>query len=374
MPEKDLYAVLGVPRTASAAEIKKAYRKLARKHHPDVNPGNREAEARFKEISEAYDVLGDPEKRKLYDEFGMAGVQSGFNAEAAREFRDRGAWQQAYGGAGEAFGGFGGYTRFEDIFGDIFGQAGAARGRQRGPDLESELEIDFLDAIRGTTTTVTLQRPQDCPACGGQGAAPGSGRECPDCGGRGQTRIRGPVTFTRTCPRCGGRGRVDIRACGQCNGAGEVLQTERLSVRIPPGVESGSRVRVAAKGGPGTGGGGPGDLYIRVRVRPHPLLERKGDDLYLDVPITVSEAIQGARITVPTPERTVHVQVPPGSQSGRLLRVRGYGVPHLKGNGRGDLYLRLMIQVPDQTDDSVRTAAAQLQSAYRRNPREGLKL
>jgi molecular chaperone DnaJ len=375
MPGKDLYAALGVTRTASAAEIKKAYRKLARKHHPDVNPGNRDAEARFKEISEAYDILGDPEKRKLYDEFGMAGVQSGFNAEAARQFRDRAGWQQAYArGGGEEFGGFGGYTRFEDIFGDIFGQAGAPRGRQRGPDLESELEIDFLDAVRGATTTVTLQRPQECSACGGQGVAPGSGRECPECGGRGQTRVRGPVTFTRTCSRCGGRGRIDIRPCGQCNGGGQVLQTERLTVRIPAGVESGSRIRVAGKGGAGGGGAGTGDLYIRVRVRPHPLLERKGDDLYLDVPITVSEAVLGGRITVPTPEKAVQVQVPPGSQSGRLLRVRGHGVPHLKGNGRGDLYLRLMVHVPDQADDGVRSAAAQLQSAYRRNPRESLKL
>jgi molecular chaperone DnaJ len=373
MAEKDLYKTLGVSRTASADEIKKAYRKLARKHHPDVNPGSRDAENRFKDISEAYDILGDPQKRKLYDEFGMAGVQSGFNAEAAREHRDRASqpWSRGPGGPGE---GFGGYTRFEDIFGDIFGEAGGTRGRHRGGDMESELEIDFLDAVRGAATTISLQRPDECSVCAGQGVAPGSGRDCPDCGGRGQVSVKGPVNFTRTCPRCGGHGRVDLRPCAQCGGSGQVVRSERLNVHIPAGVETGSRIRVAGKGGAGSGGAGGGDLYIRVRVRPHPLLERKGDDLYLDVPITVSEAILGGSITVPTPEKTVQVQVPAGSQSGRLLRVRGHGVRHLKGSGNGDLYLRLMVQVPDQVDDNVRAAANQLRSGYRRNPREDLKL
>jgi molecular chaperone DnaJ len=376
MAEKDLYGVLGVPRTASPEVIKKAYRKLARKHHPDVNPGNREAEARFKEISGAYDVLSDAQKRKLYDEFGMAGVQSGFDAEAAREFRDRGARRWATGDEGVGAEGFGGYTRFEDIFGDIFGgEGGPLRGSRsrRGGDVESELEIDLLDAIRGISTTISLQRPQECTVCGGSGSAPGSGRECPDCGGRGQVKMTGPVSFTRACPRCGGRGRIDVRPCTQCGGAGETVTTERLNVRIPPGVDTGSRVRVTGKGGAGIGARS-GDLYIRVRVRPHPLLERKGDDLYFDVPITVNEAILGGPVTVPTPEKAVQVRIPAHSQSGRLLRVRGHGVPHLKGNGRGDLYLRLMIRVPEQDDDTVRAAALQLQSAYQRNPRDHLKL
>ena len=374
MAEKDLYAVLGVPRTASADAIKKAYRKLARKYHPDVNPGNREAEARFKEISEAYDILSDPEKRKLFEEFGMAGVQSGFDAKAAREYRERARAGQAWSTGGPESAGFGGYSRFEDIFGDIFGEEAGARGRRRGADAESEIEIDFLDAVRGVSTTISLQRPEECDRCNGRGAEPGSGRECPECGGKGQIRMAGPVAFTRTCPRCGGIGRVDVRPCTRCGGSGETVKTERLNVRIPAGVETGSRVRVAGKGGSGGGGGSSGDLYIRVRVRPHPLLQRTGDDLYLDVPITVGEAALGKAITVPTADTTVQVQIPPGSQSGRRLRVRGHGVPHLKGSGRGDLYLRLLIHIPDRQDDGVRGAVSQLEGAYTRNPRDGLKL
>jgi molecular chaperone DnaJ len=369
MADKDLYSILGVPRAADAEVIKKSYRKLARKHHPDVNPGSKEAEAKFKEISDAYDVLGDPTKRKLYDEFGSAGVQAGFNPDAARQYR---RYQETRSGA-ETNSGFGGYSRFEDIFGDIF--TGAGDGMQQpGMDVESELEIDLLDAIRGMATTVALQRPQTCSECNGRGADMRSGKECPDCGGRGQIRIKGPVAFSRTCPRCGGVGRIDVRACPKCGGAGQTMTTERLSVRIPPGVDTGSRVRVAGKGSAGSGGGESGDLYIRIKVRPHSLLERKGDDLYLEVPISVPEAISGGPITVPTPATSVQVQVPAGSQSGRLLRVRGHGVPHLKGDGKGDLYLRLMIHVPEPADDTVRTAASQLQPAYRDNLRDGLKL
>lgn len=371
MAEKDLYGIIGVPRTADADVIKKAYRKLARKHHPDVNPGNKDAESRFKEISDAYDVLGDPAKRKLYDEFGSAGVQAGFNPEAAREYR---RYQEGRAAGPETSRGFGGYSRFEDIFGDIFTGAGGDGGHQPGTDVESEMEIDLLDAIRGVSTTVSLQRPHPCSDCNGRGADMRSGKECPDCGGRGQVRVKGPVSFSRTCPRCGGIGRVEVRACPKCGGAGQTMTTERLSVRIPRGVDTGSRVRVAGKGSTGTGRGESGDLYIRVKVRPHPLLERKGDDLYLDIPISVTEAVSGGSITVPTPETSVQVQVPPGSQSGRLLRVRGHGVPHLKGEGKGDLYLRLMIHVPEQVDDTVRGAAAQLQAAYRANLRDGVKL
>jgi len=375
MPDKDLYAVLGVPRTASADAMKKAYRKLARKYHPDVNPSNREAETRFKEISEAYDILGDPEKRKLYDEFGMASVQAGFDAARAREYRDQArAWQQTSEPGAERGEGFGGYTRFEDIFGDIFSERTRRAARQRGADAETEIEIDFLDALRGVSTTVTLQRSDECANCGGSGADGASGRECPECGGRGQVRMRGPVAFTTACRRCGGAGRVDVRACPHCGGRGQTVTTERLAVRIPAGVETGSKVRVAGKGAPGMGGGRRGDLFIRIRVRPHPLLERKGDDVYMDLPITVTEAIFGGSVTVPTPDAAVQVQIPPGSQSGRLLRVRGHGVRHLKGSGRGDLYLRLMIHVPDQRPDAVQAAAKQMEAAYGRNPREGLKL
>jgi molecular chaperone DnaJ len=369
MADKDLYAALGVSRTASADEIKKAYRKLARKLHPDVNPGNKDAEARFKEVSEAHDVLSDPKKRKLYDEFGMAGVQAGFNPDAAREYQ---RWQESRSSGPGASSGFGGYSRFEDIFGDIFTEAGEPR--QRGTDAEAELEIDLLDAVRGVSTTLALQHPQTCADCGGRGADMRSGRECTECKGSGHVRMKGPVEFTRTCPRCGGLGRIDVRACPRCGGAGQTATTERLSVKIPPGVDNGSRVRVAGKGSPGIGGATSGDLYIRVKVRPHPLLERKGDDLYLDVPITVPEAVLGGPVTVPTVDAAVQVQVPAGSQSGRLLRVRGKGVPHLKDGGRGDMYLRLMVHVPDRVDDTVRSAATHMNEGYRGNPRDGLKL
>jgi len=371
--EKDLYAALGVARTATTDEIKKAYRKLARKYHPDVNPGNRDAEERFKQISEANDVLSDPEKRKLYDEFGMTGVQAGFDPERARGFRE---WQQTAGARPfDEGGGFGGYTTFEDIFGDIFGGRGEGPGREPGADLESELEISLMDAIRGISTTVNLQRPEECSVCHGSGADTSSATQCPDCKGSGRIRVAGgPVGFMRMCPRCGGRGQINVRPCPACGGSGHVMKSERLTVKIPAGVETGSRIRVAGKGVGGTGGGASGDLYIRVRVRPHPLLERKGDDLYMDVPITVGEGALGASITVPTPDGAVRVKVPAGSQSGRQLRLKGHGVPHLKGGGRGELYLRLMVHVPDDHSEAIRTAAETLEKGYRHHPRESLKL
>jgi molecular chaperone DnaJ len=380
MTEKDLYAVLGVSRTASADDIRKAYRKLARAHHPDVNPGNKQAEERFKALSEANDVLGDPEKRKLYDEFGMAGVQAGFDPQQARAYRDQTAeWQRRTSAGGpQAEGGFAGYSSFEDIFGDIFGGAGGA-GRtapeMRGGDAESEMTIDLLDAVRGLSTELTIQRQEPCPTCDGSGADPASTTTCPECQGRGTVRMgKGPMSLTRTCPRCHGAGKVSTRPCPTCNGAGRRLTTERLSVRIPPGVDTGSRVRIAGKGSPGVGGAPAGDLYIRVTVRPHPLLERRGDDLYLDMPVTVGEAMQGASIEVPTPDGPVRVKVPPRSQSGRQLRVKGRGVPALRGGERGDLYLRLRVHVPETDAPAAAEAAQALDALYTASPRDGWRL
>jgi molecular chaperone DnaJ len=374
---QDLYASLGVSRSATSDEIKKAYRKLARKHHPDVNPGNKEAEERFKSISQAYDVLSDPEKRKLYDEFGMEGLQAGFDAGRAREYA---AWQSRGGTAG--FGDFGGegfahYTNFEDIFGDILGaRAGRPRGPMRGADAEYEIEIGLLDAVRGLTTTISLERAESCAKCHGSGQQPGpNAGTCPECGGRGRVRAgRGPIELTRACPRCGGVGQVGLVACATCGGSGQTRRSERLSVRIPAGVDNGSRVRVAGKGGPGAAGGPAGDLFLMIRVKPHPLIERRGDDLYMDVPVTVGEAALGGQITVPTPDGEVRVKVPPGSQSGRLLRVRGHGAPVLGAKARGDLYLRLMVQVPgDGGAERVRQAIDTIESAYSGNPRQGLR-
>jgi len=379
MTEKDLYAALGVPRTASAADIKKAYRKLARKHHPDVNPGNKEAEEKFKAISEAHDVLGDPEKRKLYDEFGMAGVQSGFDAEKARSYRDQArAWQSGAGNEGSA--GFAGYSNFEDVFGDIFGQRGFGEGEfraepARGADIESEFEIGLLDALRGLSTAISIQRPEVCPTCDGSGADPAGATTCPECNGKGRVRVgQGPVAFMRTCPRCGGAGRVSLRPCPTCGGSGQRVTTERLNVHIPAGVDNGSRVRVAGKGSPGHAGAPPGDLYIRIKIRPHPLLERRGHDLYMDLPVTVSEAYLGASVDVPAVDATVRVRVPPRSDAGRQLRVRGHGAPHLRGTERGDLYLKVVVHAPDSESAAAAEAAKALDAAYGRNPREGWRL
>jgi len=374
MAAKDLYTALGVKRQASSDEIKKAYRKLARRHHPDVNPGNKQAEERFKDISQAYDVLSDPEKRKLYDEFGMDGLQAGFNAEQARAWRDGGARGPAAGEEPFTRGGFGRYANFEDVFGDIFSGAGR-RGSLAGDDVEANLEIDFLDAIRGVSTQVSIDRPQTCATCGGTGSEKGSETTCPECLGRGRVQLgQGPVSFERTCPRCKGSGRFSTRPCPTCHGRGQTPHAERLSVRIPAGVDTGARVRVAGKGTPGQGGGPPGDLYIVVRVRPHPLLERRGNDLYFDVPVTIGEAALGASITVPTPDAEVRVKVPPGSHSGRLLRIRGRGVPALKGGDRGDLYIRVMIHVPADGAEHVRDAIRVVESAYDKDPRSDLHL
>lgn len=364
MEEKDLYAALGVERGASADEIRKVYRKLARKYHPDVNPGNDAAEERFKSISEAHDVLGDAQRRKLYDEFGMAGVQSGFDPDQARAAR------AAYsrGGGGRASG-FGGYESFEDIFGDIFagrGRGGGGMPRGPGADLESEIEIDFLDAVRGLSTEVNLERRDVCATCSGSGVDLRSAPVCSECGGQGRVQVsEGPVTFMRTCARCGGIGRQSAKPCPTCGGSGHSSRRERLSVKIPAGVDTGSRVRVAGKGGAGTGGGHAGDLYIRVRVRPHALIERRGDDLYVDLPVTVAEAVSGASIEVPTPDGAkVRVRVPAGTQTGKQLRIRGRGMPALKGGGRGDLYLRVAVHIPQGGGEAVAAAAASMNAGY----------
>jgi len=370
VPAKDLYTTLGVQRGASADEIKKAYRKLARRYHPDVNPGNKQAEERFKEIAQAYDVLSDPEKRKVYDEFGMEGLQAGFDAARARA---AGEWAERAGGFESAAGGFGRYSNFEDIFGNIFG-GGMHPGPQPGADLEAALEINLLDAIRGASTQIGIDRPEVCNTCGGSGNDKASETVCPECKGSGHVQMgRGPMSFARTCPRCGGAGRVGTRACPTCNGRGQTVHRERLNVHIPAGVDTGSRVRVAGKGAPGLGGAPPGDLYIVVRVRPHPLLERRDRDLYLDVPVTVGEAALGATVTVPTPDGEVRVKVPPGSQSGKLLRIRGHGVPALKGDARGDLYIRVMVHVPVD-GEKVRDAIRAMEAGYGKDLRSGLRL
>ncbi|MEO6026215.1 MAG: molecular chaperone DnaJ [Candidatus Binatia bacterium] len=370
MATRDLYADLGVTRGASADEIKKAYRKLARKHHPDVNPGNSDAEEKFKRVSFAYDVLSDDAKRKAYDEFGEEGLQAGFDAGRAREYK-RAQESMGAGGAGGSR-----YSSFEDIFGDIFGGSGGrgAPAAEQGADVETTLAIDLLDAVRGTTATVQLTKPTECAVCHGTGGQ-GPGTQCPECRGRGQVKMgSGPMSFGRRCERCNGSGRIPSQPCPACQGRGITEKLEKLNVKIPPGVADGQRIRLAGKGGAGRGGAAPGDLYIITQIRPHPRLERRDLDLYLNVPVTIGEAMHGATIDVPTPDGTVKMKVPPASQSGSKLRLRGKGVPAMKGGARGDLYVVLQVHLPRDGDERIREAVQALEAGYEESPRAGLTL
>lgn len=349
MANRVLYQILGVGRSASAQEIRKAYRQLARKFHPDINPGDKEAENKFKEISAAYEVLADSQKRKLYDEFGEEGLAAGFDPDKARAYQ---RWQQqsAQTGGRMEFD----FGNLDDLFGgggDIFGGRGKSPGRRsaRGADMEASLDIDFLDAVRGFQTTLTLRRPNACEACGGWGSRPGTGtRACPDCRGTGSRSVaEGPIQFRRSCPRCSGTGRLPGEPCGACGGTGRVAATETITVNIPPGAETGRRIRVPGKGEAGVGGAPAGDLFIVPRVRDHPFLSRSGRDLMMDLPITVGEAVRGGAVQVPTPMGKVKVKIPQGAQSGQRLRVAGKGVPGRGSSPSGDLYLRLMIHLPE---------------------------
>lgn len=372
--EKDLYALLEVPRTATAEEIKKAYRRLARKYHPDVNPGDKEAEEKFKEISFAFDILSDEKKRALYDEMGMDAAKIGWDPEKAAAWR---RWS-----AGRAASPFG--TDFEgfdvdlgDIFGDVFGDIfRAARTRaETGPvpgrDLRAAITIDLGEAVRGTTRTIEIERPTTCPRCNGSGRADPNPPACSTCGGSGRVRTsRGNVIFGGVCPTCRGSGKEPGPACPQCHGAGSVLSTSRLEVKIPAGIDDGGVVRLAGQGGAGSRGGPPGDLYLEVSVRPHPAYRREGDDLHVVLPITVHEAIAGATVRLPTFDGPVELKVPPGSQSGRKLRLRGRGVPHLRGGGRGDLYAEVRVQVPK--GEEAERLAREMEPHYAQDVRAAL--
>jgi molecular chaperone DnaJ len=391
---EDFYAILGVPRTASADEIKKAYRKLARKHHPDVNPGDKKAEERFKQANAAFEVLSDPKKRKLYDEFGEDASKIGFDEKKAEAFRAYKAAQSGGGGRIPFGGGEG--VDLGDLFGEIFGGGRARRnggvgggfpfdlddmgtssaapsGPVRGEDLTAAVEVTLSEAVTGIERSLTTTRPGVCKTCSGSGTK-GPATTCATCGGSGRTRAGfGPLQLVRPCAACGGTGRA-ATPCPACRGEGRVQESHRVTVRIPPGVQTGSKVRLAGQGEAGIRGGPPGDLFIEIAVQEHPLFRREGDDLYMDLPITVPEAVLGAEVRVPTFTGEVTVKIPPGSQSGRKMRLRGRGVPALKGGRAGDLYLNLQVTVPEDATASVRDAAEKLKAGYRGDVRAALRL
>jgi molecular chaperone DnaJ len=379
---KDFYEILGVKKGASQDEIKKSYRKLARKWHPDLNPGNKEAEQKFKEISRAYECLGNEEKRKLYDEFGEEGLHAGFDAEKARQYKQRGAYQQqdAAGGAWSGQG-FGRYQDYEDIFGDLFsfreGQGGGFRTSRasKGRDIEHDMTIDLISALKGFETELSMQRLKDCAECKGSGVDPNSKMStCNTCGGSGRINVaEGPIQFTKECPHCHGHGKVG-KTCLKCSGKGRLSGTERIKVTIPQGVKEGSKVRVGGKGEPGFNGGKPGDLYLIIHVTPHHLLMRDGDNLYMEVPVTVGEAVAGSTIRLPTIDGPVNIKVPSKSQSGQSLRLKGKGAVNIRTKKRGDLIVKLIVKVPQADDRELLDAVEKMNAYYKEELRKDLRL
>lgn len=370
MSSADYYQVLGVARKASLSEIKKAYKRLARKCHPDLNPGDRAAEEQFKRITEAYEVLSDPEKRRRYDLTGStAHVEEG-PASHAEGFG---------GGFGPGFGfdpgGMGG--GFADIFEEIFSPAGAreAGGPSPGEDRVAPFRIGFFDALRGLTATLDLDGEAACPDCGGSGRVRSSRPTlCPDCGGTGKIlRQGGRVRFTSQCRRCQGTGRLMEEPCRRCGGTGKVSRKERVQVKIPAGVDTGSRVRLQGKGGPGRTGGPPGDLYVQIQVDNHPFFSRAGDQILCSIPISFSEAALGARVEVPTPDGPSTIRIPPGTQSGQKFRLRGKGAVSLKGEGRGDQIVEVKVVTPQVHDEKARALLREFQGLDRADLRGHLK-
>jgi molecular chaperone DnaJ len=352
----DFYTTLGVAKGASQDEIKKAYRKLARKLHPDRNPGDENAEEQFKKLQEAYSVLSDPEKRKEYDSGGMFGGGFRFDPSAFR-------------GAGGGFGSFG------DILSDLFG--GGRQGvplRERGRDLETEVRLSFDQAVHGTQVSVNVPKDAVCTTCNGSGAKPGTTPvTCPVCQGRGlESQGQGMFSISQPCSRCHGRGTIVEEPCPTCSGSGTTHQVKRYRVKVPAGVRDGSRIRLAGKGEPGRGGAPDGDLYVVTRVAPSPIFKRKGDNLEVDVPITIVEAVRGGTVEVPTLEGTKRIKVPAGTQDGSLQRLKGEGPPKLSGRGRGDIHYRLHVEIPKSLTKEQTDAIEKLAEVMNGDPREEL--
>ena len=340
--KRDYYEVLGVEKGADEAAIKRAYRTLAKKYHPDVNPGDKTAEEKFKEVNEAYQVLSNPQKRAQYDQFGHDGPQAGF-------------------GGGSGFGGFsgfegGGFGGFEDIFSSVFGGGFGGGARANGPvpgdDLRYDLTISFEEAAMGCEKEINLVRDEECPTCNGSGAKPGSKVDsCPTCGGSGQERVVtntpfGRIQNVRTCSRCHGAGKIITEPCQKCHGRGKVRVSKRRTVKVPAGIDNGQVLTIRGQGGLGERGGQPGDLLIVINVKPHKLFKRRDDDLYIEMPLTFTQAALGAELDVPTLTKPVKYKFPEGTQPGQVFRLRDQGVTHLRGGGKGDLYITAVVEIP----------------------------
>jgi molecular chaperone DnaJ len=376
--QKDYYGTLGVARDAKPEQIRKAYRRLARKYHPDVNPGNKSAEEKFKELSEAYEVLSDEKKRKVYDQYGFysdnippggPGPAPSAAAPGGPGFDFSGFDFSDFGPEATKGGGFGG--GFRDLFSQIFsrGATPEPEGPERGTDLEHRMHLGFWDAIRGAQVRFTATRSESCAACKGTGAAGGKSVTCAECGGSGKTsRLVGTMRFSVSCPVCHGTGRQKP-PCPVCRGSGHIRRPEFFEVRIPAGVDTGSRVRVPGKGNAGSNGGPPGDLYIVTEVDPHPVFERKGDNIYVKLPVTVTEAALGAKVEVPTLDGPSTIRIPPGTESGQKLRLRGKGAPSLRANARGDQFVEVQVVVPRVADERTKELLREMDRLNPQDPR-----
>ena len=354
--KRDYYEVLGIAKGASEDEIKKAYRKQAKKYHPDLHPGDKEAEEKFKEVNEAYEILSDADKRARYDQFGHAGVDPNYGAGAG-------------GGFGGGFAGFDGDIDLGDIFGSFFGGGFGGGRRQanpnaprRGADIRVSVALSFMEAAHGCTKTVPVNHQDTCPECGGSGAAKGTSPEtCPDCGGRGtvttQTRTPfGVMQSQRPCSRCGGRGKIIKTPCRKCSGTGRVSSSKKLEVKIPAGIDDDQSLAMRGLGDKGLNGGPAGDVIVIVTVRPDTLFERDKYDVWVTVPITYSQAVIGDEVVVPTIDGKVQYKVPEGTQSGTVFRLRGKGIQYLNGKGRGDQYVKVNVEIPKKLTRTQRDA------------------
>ena len=382
--KRDYYELLGLPRSASAEDIRKAYRRLARKYHPDLNPGDKAAEDRFKNLQEAYDVLCDSKKRQMYDQFGFyseTGIPGGAGPGAGQgfgfdfggfDFSDLFSEGSRRGRPAADAGGFS--SRFGDLFGQFFNRQPRAEQQapQPGSDLEYAINVDFWRAIKGTQVRLNVNHQVVCASCRGTGSGGGNRIVCPSCNGSGHvSQQAGSMRFNLSCPRCDGAGQIrDV--CPACRGEGHISSTEPVEVRIPPGVSDGDRLRAAGKGNAGTMAGPSGDLYITVRVEPHPFFRREGDDIRIEVPVTVWEASLGTKIEVPTIEGRALLRIPQGTKNNQKFRLREKGVFNARKNHRGDLIAQVVIQAPDPTDERVRKILRELSQLEQHDPRAGI--